>query len=61
MLNSYNQKTFIILKSNVMSKSNVKIFQYKQNFWKGNYEYSIEQGIFTKWRRLITICCLKKM
>ena len=46
MVNSYHQKTFIILKSNVMSKSNVKILQHKQNIWKGNYKYSIEYGIF---------------
>ena len=48
MVNSYHQKTFIVLKSNVMSKSNVKIFQYKQNIRKGNYKYSIEHGIFKK-------------
>ena len=29
-----------------MSKSNVKIFQYKQNIQKGNYKYSVEHGIF---------------
>ena len=46
MVNSYHHKTFIVLKSNVMSKSNVKIFQYKQNIQKGNYKYSIEHGIF---------------
>ena len=61
MVNSYHQKTFIILKSNVMSKSNVKILQYKQNVWKGNYEYSIEQEVFKKWRRLMTIYCQKKI
>ena len=44
-----------------MSKSNVKILQYKQNIWKGNYKYSIKQGIFKKWRRLIKICRLKKI
>ena len=27
-----------------MSKSNVKILQYKRNTWKGNYKYSIEKG-----------------
>ena len=43
MVNSYYQKTFTILKSNIMSKSNVKILQYKQNIWKGNYKYSMEQ------------------
>ena len=48
MINSYRQKIFIILKSNVMSKSNVEILQYKQNIWKGNFKYSIEQGIFKK-------------
>ena len=48
MVNSYHQKTFIILKLNVMSKSNVIIFQYNQNSWKRNYKYSIEQGIFKK-------------
>ena len=48
MVNSYHQKTFIVLKSNVMSKSNVKILQYKQNIWKRNYKYSIEHGIFKK-------------
>ena len=31
-----------------MSKSNVKILQYKQNIWKGNYKYSTEHGIFKK-------------
>ena len=31
-----------------MSKSNVKILQYKQNIWKGNYKHSIEQGIIKK-------------
>ena len=31
MINSYHQKTFTILKSNVLSKSNVKVLQYKQN------------------------------
>ena len=36
--NSYHQKTTIILKSNIMSKSNVKILQYKRNTWKGNYK-----------------------
>ena len=48
MVNSYHHKTFMVLKSNVMSKSNVKIFQYKQNIQKGNYKYSIEHGIFKK-------------
>ena len=48
MVKSYHQKTFIILKLSVMSKWNVKILQYKQIIWKGNYEYSIEQGIFKK-------------
>ena len=33
---------------------------YKQNICKTNYKYSIEQGFFKKWRRLMTICCLKK-
>ena len=46
MVNSYHQKTFIILKSNVMSKSNVKTLQYKQNIWNENYKYSRKQGIF---------------
>ena len=31
-----------------MSKSNVKILQYKQNIWTGNHKWSIEQGIFKK-------------
>ena len=31
-----------------MSKSNVKIFQYKQNIQKGNYKYSIEHGMSKK-------------
>ena len=44
MINSYHQKTIIILKSNVMLKSNDKILQYKQNIWKENFKYSIEQG-----------------
>ena len=48
MVNSYHQKTFIIVISNVMSKSNVKILQHKQYIWKGNYKYSIEQVIFEK-------------
>ena len=34
MVNLYHQKTFMILKSNVISKSNAKILQYKQNIWK---------------------------
>ena len=49
MVNPYHQKTFIVLKSNVMSKSNVKMFQYKQNICTGNYRYSIEHGISKKW------------
>ena len=48
MINSYHQKTFMILKLNVMSKSNIKTLQYKQNIWKGSCKYSIEQGIFNK-------------
>ena len=48
MVDSYHQKTFIILKLNVMSKSNVKSLQYKQNIQKRNYEYFIEQRIFKK-------------
>ena len=48
MVNSYHQKTFIILKSNVMSKSNVKTLQYNQNIWDENYKYSRKQGIFNK-------------
>ena len=48
MINSYHQKTFMIVKLNVMSKSNIKTLQYKQNIWKGSYKYSIEQGIFNK-------------
>ena len=59
MANSYHQKTFIILKLN--STSNVKILQCKQKIWKGNYKYTIEQAVFKKWRRLITICRLKKI
>ena len=39
MVNSYQQKTFAILKSNIMSKLNVKILQCKQNIWKGNYKF----------------------
>ena len=39
MVNSYHQKTFAILKSNIMSKLNVKILQCKQNIWKGNYKF----------------------
>ena len=42
MANPYHQKSFIVLKSNAISKSNVKILQYKQNIWKGNYKFSIE-------------------
>ena len=42
MVNSYHQKTFIVLKSNVISKSNVKILQYKQNIWKENYTFFTE-------------------
>ena len=49
MVKSHQQKTFTILKSSFMSKWNVKILQYKQLIWKGNCEYSIEQGIFKKW------------
>ena len=48
MVNYHHQKTFMVLKSNVMSKWNVKILQYKQNIWKRNYKYSIEHGIFKK-------------
>ena len=48
MVYSYHQKAFIILKSNIMSKLNVKTLQYKQNTWKENYKYSIEQRIFKK-------------
>ena len=61
MVNSYFQKTFVILKSNFMSKSNVKMLQYKQNIWEENNKYSIDQRIFKKWRRFMTICCLKKI
>ena len=46
MVNSYHQKTFIFLKSKLMSKLNVKILQYKQIIWRENYKYSIELGIF---------------
>ena len=49
MVNSYHQKTFIITKSNVMSKLNFKTLQCKQHVLKVNYIYSIEQGIFEKW------------
>ena len=49
MVNSYQQKIFTILKSNVMSKLNIKILQCKQNIWEGSYKYSIEQGISKKW------------
>ena len=45
IVNSYHQKTVTILKSNVMSKLNVKILQYKQNIWEGSYKYSMGQGI----------------
>ena len=48
MVYSYHQKTFIILKLNVITKSSVKILQYKQKFWKGSYKYSPEHGIFKK-------------
>ena len=48
MVKPYHQKTFIILKPHVMSKSNVKILQCKRNVWKINYKYSIEQGIVYK-------------
>ena len=61
MVNSYHQKTFIITKSNIMSKSNFKILQCKQHVLKVNYTYSIEQGIFKKWWRLVMIYCLKKI
>ena len=40
-----------------MSKSNVKTLQCKQNIWKGNYKYSIQQGIFNKkwlWQYFLT-------
>ena len=49
MVNSYQQKIFTILKSNVMSKLNIKILQCKQNIWEGSYKYSIGQGISKKW------------
>ena len=45
MANSYHQNAFMILKLNLMSKSNVKILQNKQIIWNGNYTYSIEQEI----------------
>ena len=48
MVNSYHLETFTILKSNFMSKLNVKILQCKQNIWKGRYKYSIGQGISKK-------------
>ena len=59
MVNSYHQKTFTILKLIVMSKLNVKILQCKYNIWKGNYKTCIEQCLFKKWQRWMTICCLK--
>ena len=43
MVNSYHQKTFIILKSNDVSKSNFTILQYKQNIGRGNHKYSTER------------------
>ena len=42
MVNSYHQKTFIVL------KLNVKILQCKQNIWKGNYKYFIEHVAYFK-------------
>ena len=48
MVDSYHQKTFIILKLSITSKSNIKILQYKQNIWKRNYKYSIEYGTLKK-------------
>ena len=33
-----SQEKFYNLKLNVMSKSNVKILQYKQNIWKRTYK-----------------------
>ena len=42
--NFYNSKIERFVK-----KSNVTILQYKQNIWKGNYKYQVEQGIFKKW------------
>ena len=41
-------ENFYNSKSNVMSKSNVKTLQYKQNIWDENYKYSRKQGIFNK-------------
>ena len=61
MVHSYHQKTFTILKSNVMLKMNVKILQWKHNIWKGNYKNCIEQCLLKKWQLLITICCLKNI
>ena len=43
MVNSYHQKTFIILKSNDASKSNFTILQYKKNIGRGNHKYSTER------------------
>ena len=43
MVNSYHQKTFIILKSNDASKSNFTILQYKKNTARGNHKYSTER------------------
>ena len=61
MVNYYHQKNFIILKSNIMSKSNVKTLQYKQNIWKGNINTLLYRTIFKKWRRLVTMSCMKKI
>ena len=54
-------ETFIVLKSNVISKSNVKILQYKHNIWERNYKYSIEHGIFKKYRNTVFWQLLSKM
>ena len=46
MVNYYHQKTFIILKTNVMTKWNVKILQIQTNYLERNYRYSIQLGVF---------------
>ena len=44
-----------------MSKLNVKILQYKQIIWRGNYKYSIELGILQNMTTFDDDFCLRKI
>ena len=45
----------LINRKHLISKSNVKILQYKQNIWKENYRYTIKYRIFKKWHCMMTV------